>query len=574
MPTHCKRSVGPVAALALLAAGALLLTSCFAPEQPKEPAKPAGEQPAAAAKDAGSGAAKAPAPAAQPAKPAAQAQPAGDRTLKVGMFFPPKHVDPHRESVSEVVMTWKNVYESLLDVFDDQPGLQPVLATSWEIQDGGKVLLFKLRQGVKFHDGSDFNAEAVKFNFERLQKINLGPAYILRPLDRVEIVDPYTVRLVLKQPFLPMLSGLALVPMISPKSVKDHDEGGDLGQKWYTTNGVGTGAYKIESVNLNEQAVLARHEQYWRGWQGQHFDRVILKMVFESAAQRLQLEKGDLDIAVHYSASALPTLERNPSITVHKKPAIVQYFLRMNNAGGPTAKKEVRQALNYAWNPETIQKALSGLAAPSDGAMANELVAPHAKLSNPYKYDLAKAKELLAQAGYPNGFTTTLYQQKDNEEARILAEAAQAVLAQVGVKVNIQVMPFFNYVEIFTKWYQTKDPNNVPGLATQFRTANFPDAYAVLFGLYNSKAQTGDGRNYTFYNNPRVDELLDQATRASDIATANKLYAEAAQTITDDAADLFSHKRIDVILMRSDVKGFKFNPIYWQWINYYRLYRG
>ncbi len=496
-----------------------------------------------------------------------------DRTLRFGMFFQPKHVDPHRETVSELVVVWKNVYESLVDVFDDSPGIQGVLATSWEVQDRGTALVFHLRQGVKFHDGTDFNAEAVRFNLERLQKINLGPAYVLRPVERVDVLDTQTVKITLKQPFLPMLSGLALVPMISPKSVRDREEAGDLAQKWYTTNGVGTGPYRIESVDLNEQIVLTKFDQYWRGWGGQPFDRVILKMVFESSAQRLQLEKGDLDVATQFSADSLPALERNPNIKVYKRPSIVQYYLRLNNAGGPLAKKEVRQALNYAWNPEIIQKALAGLAGPSDGAMARELVAPYAAFRKPYRYDLNRAKQLLAQAGYPNGFTTTLYQQKDVDEARVVAETAQALFAPLGVKVNIQVMPFFSYVDIFLKWKQTQDSSNVPGMATQFRTANFPDPYAVLFGLYYSKAQGGDGRNYTFYSNPRVDELLERAPQALDIEQAYKLYAEAAQLITDDAADLFSHKRIDVMLMRSDVKGFKFNRLYWKWVNFYRLVR-
>ncbi len=503
--------------------------------------------------------------AAQPARSTA------DRTLKYAMFFQPRHVDPHRETVSELVMVWKNAYESLVDIFDDKPGLQGVLATSWNVQEGGTVLVFSLRRGVKFHDGTDFNAEAVKFNVERLQKLNVGPAYVLRSVERVDVVDSLTVKITVKQPFLPMLSGLALVPMVSPKSVRDHEEAGDLAQKWYATNGVGTGPYRIESVNLNEQIVLTKFDQYWRGWGGQHFDRVILKMVFESSAQRLQLEKGDLDIATNFSVDSLPALERNPNIKVYKRPSIVQYYLRLNNAGGPLAKKEVRQALNFAWNPEIITRALAGVAAPSDGAMARELLAPHATFTNPYRYDLNRAKQLLAQAGYPNGFTTTLYQQKDVDEARVVAETAQAMFAPLGVKVSIQVMPFFNYVDIFLKWKQTPDSSNVPGMATQFRTANFPDPYAVLFGLYYSKAQGGDGRNYTFYSNPRVDDLLEGATQVLDVEQAYRFYAAAAQLITNDAADLFSHKRIDVMLTRSDVKGFEFNPLYWKWVNFYRL---
>ena len=502
------------------------------------------------------------------------AQSTVDRTLKYGMFFPPKYVDPHRETVTELVMVWKNVYESLVDAFDDKPGLQGVLATFWKVQDGGRALVFSLRQGVKFHDGTDFNAEAVKFNLERLQKINLGPAYIIRPVERVDVVDNHTVKIILKEPFLPMLSGLSLVPMVSPKSVTDNEDSGDLAQKWYITHGVGTGPYKFESVYLDEQIVLTKFDQYWRGWEGQHFDRAILRMVFESSAQRLQLERGDLDIATNFSPDSLPALERNPNIAVYKQPSIVQYYLRLNNAGGPLAKKEVRQALNYAWDPEIIKKALGGLAAPSDGAMSRELLAPYSTFRNPYRHDVSRAKQLLAQAGYPSGFTTTLYQQKDVDEARILAETAQAVFEPLGVKINIQVMPFFSYVDIFLKWKQTQDPTNVPGMATQFRTANFPDPYAVLFGFYYSQAQGGDGRNYIFYSNPRVDELLQRATHAVDIGQAYKLYAEAAQLTTDDAADLYSHRRTDVILTRRSVKGFKFNRLYWKWVYFYRLYRG
>jgi peptide/nickel transport system substrate-binding protein len=504
----------------------------------------------------------------------AQSSSAADRTLKYGMFFPPKHLDPHRETVTELVMLWKNVYESLIDVLDDKPGLQGVLATSWKVEDGGKALVIKLRQGVKFHDGTDFDAEAVKFNFDRIQKINLGPAYILKPIDRVQVIDGRTVLIALKQPFLPMLAGLALVPMISPKSVHDNEVDGDLAQKWYINHGVGTGPYKFETVNLDEQITLSKFAPYWRGWQGQHFEQVALKMVFESSAQRLQLERGDLDIATNFSPDSIPALDKNSSVTVYKQPSVVQYYLRLNNAGGPFAKREVRQALNYAWDPSIIQKALGNLASPSDGPLSKELLAPYAGFKNPYRYDLARAKQLLAQAGYPNGFTTTLYQQKDVDEARVVAEAAHAMLAPLGINLNIQVMPFFDYVGVFLKWRQTKDPTNIPGMATQFRTANFPDPYAVIYGLYYSQAQSGDGRNYTFYSNPQVDDSLSRATQAVDVEQAYKLYANAAQLIADDAADLFAYKRTDVLLMRRNVKGFKFNKLYWKWVYFYRLSRG
>jgi peptide/nickel transport system substrate-binding protein len=504
--------------------------------------------------------------AAQPSSPGA------DRTLKFGMFFPPKHVDPHRETVTELVMVWKNVYESLVDAFE--PGLQGVLATSWKVEDGGRALVFTLRQGVKFHDGTDFDAEAVKFNIDRLQKMKLGPAYILTPVDRVDVINTHTVRIALKQPFLPMLTGLSLIPMISPKSVRDNDANGDLAQKWYINHGVGTGPYKFDTVNVDEQIVLSKFAPYWRGWAGRHFDRVVLKMVFESSAQRLQLERGDLDIATNFSPDSLPALERNPSIRVHKQPSVVQYYLRLNNAGGPFAKKEVRQAVNYGWDPSIVEKALGNIALPSDGPLSRGLLAPYASFKYPYRYDPGRAKSLLAQAGYPNGFTTTLYQQKDVDEARVLAEAAQAALTPLGIKLNIQVMPFFDYVDVFLKWGKTKDSTNIPGMATQFRTANFPDPYAVLFGLYFSSAQGGDGRNYTFYSNPQVDDLMGRATRATGVTQAYKLYADAAQLIADDAADLFAYKRTDVLLMRSNVNGFRFNKLYWKWVYFYRLSRG
>jgi peptide/nickel transport system substrate-binding protein len=454
--------------------------------------------------------------------------------------------------------------------------LRPALATSWEISEDARVFTFNLRKGVKFHDGTPFNAQAVKFNFDRINHLKKGFYWMLSlsKLEKVEVVDDYTVRFVLAEPFSLFLRVIEYFPMASPTDVRKHEEKkGDYAATYYVDRGVGTGPYIFKEWQHGVKIVMEKYDGYWGGWKGNHSSRVINWMIPEAGTQRMMVEKGELDLIQIFTIDDFERMKKNPDLVALEKPSMAPNYIRLNCATGPTKDVRVRKAVSYSLNRELYEEMLGTKVIPSDGPSPKELLDGWVPKNLIREYNPEKAKKLLAEAGYPNGFEMSVIIKKGAPRDRVLAEVWQVGLAKAGIKLNIQVLPWPAIRSKLAKWRQTRDPATGPNSYIQFLGARLPDPYAYIFTGYHSEAQTGKGRNWMLYSNPKVDQVAEKAVRSTDPEERMRMYREAIQMITDDAPDVFVQKLVDRVVMRKEVKGFYFDLLYPHSLGYFDMYK-
>ncbi|MEW6048717.1 MAG: ABC transporter substrate-binding protein, partial [Bacillota bacterium] len=323
------------------------------------------------------------------------------------------------------------VSETLTKINSDTGEVMPYLAESWTAE--GNVWTIKLRKGVKFTDGTPFDAAAVKFNIERM----LDPA--TKALTRstwtmiksVDVVDPHTVRITTHEPFGPLMAQLSYAPMgmNSPTQVQK------LGNENYHTAPVGTGPFKYVEHIKGDHTLLSRNDEYWGG--KPYLDEVYVKPIPEAGARVMALESGEVDVVFNVPPRDVPRLEQNPKIRVIQPPAQRTMHVGINVTRGPLKDKRVRQALNYAVDKQAIvDNIFLGKTYVSDAPVAKNVFGYHS--TRVYNYDPEKAKALLKEAGYPNGFSVTLtYSPGRFLMTEEVVQAIQNDLAKVGVKVTL-----------------------------------------------------------------------------------------------------------------------------------------
>jgi peptide/nickel transport system substrate-binding protein len=485
--------------------------------------------------------------------PDAGAQP--ENVLNVGKYTQLGSYDPHAGALDTLWWTGNNFYESLLDLNDDLASLRPVLATSWTASRDGKTFTFRLREGVKFSDGTPFDATAVRLSVERAQALKKAASLWIKPLARVETPAPNTVVFHLDQPNAMFLPGLRFLLIVSPKALKEQDRG-DQAQGWLRDHTAGTGPYVLERWEPNIIHVGKRNPHYWRGWPAGKFTTINLRHVYEPETQRLMIEKGELDWSENVTRDALPALRRNASLTVHERPGTSIMVTYLNTNAGPTKDLRVRQAIHHLWNQEAFN-AIGGHAA-SAGPLFMPILGADARIENPYPYNPDRAKKLLAEAGHPNGgFTLRFQSQKGDVDKRAIFELMQAELNKVNVKVEFFDDTWPALVKRATDWGATKDPNTAIHLFGYFRPMFIPTALDFLFNMYHSEGfPTKGGRNFTYYANPEYDRLIDEAMTTGDRDRALKLERQAAELVWKDAAVVVNGRIVDKFVARKDVKGF------------------
>ena len=437
---------------------------------------------------------------------------------------------------------------------EKDPKLVPGLAESWEVSPDGTVYTFKLKPNAKFRDGSPVNAEAVKYSFERLLKLNMGATANFTSIDKVEAVDDKTVRFTLKEPFtqfLPALSSLWGPAIVNPAVVKAHEKDGDLGQAWLTENDAGSGPYKLGKWDRSQQITMERDPNYWGGWGDKYIDTVIVRPVGESTTMRLMLEKGDADIAVGLTTEDADALAKTPGVTVPEYLAGGIVEMRLNTTKKPLDDPRVRQALNYSFDyDQAVQGVVSGHAKRMDSIMAADMPG-HYKPSFMYTKDLEKAKQLLTEAGYPDGFPLEYVWISGLERDRRLGEMWQADLKKLGIDLTIREMP------IATWWEAQASPETAPQTFMGGWGNDYADATQQVWAMYYSGNWPPNGSNYYFYKNEEVDKLLKAARIEQDPAKRDQLYQQATEIIYAEAPEVWVIQPTERIAMPRQREGLR-----------------
>lgn len=460
------------------------------------------------------------------------AQSGGEKQLVIALTRDADNLDPAMTTQLESYQLIINIFDRLVEL-DENLQFQPGLAERWEAE--GTVWRFYLRQGVTATNGEPMDAHAVKFTFDRIMdpETRSPQATRLAAFKEVRVVDDYTVEIETHQPYAPMLHILAAQWIVPPKAVQE------MGVQ-FGNRPIGSGPYILEEWQQGQQAVLRANPNYWKGKPA--IDRVIFRPISEASTRVSALMTGEVDIAAAIPPERLEELRRHPDIDLKAKTGTMLY-LGLQSLEPPFDKREVRQAINYAIDVDLIIDAiLEGSAVPMHGAIFEGGIGYDPELK-PYPYDPEKAKELLAQAGYPNGFETELFTPPGGVEGTSntleVAEAIAFMLGQVGIDVKIQLLDpatqHQRYANREFKMYLYTWP---------FQPE--PDRY--LWTLFHSKA-----RGY-YYQNPEADRILEEGQRVLDPAARHEVYKQLDRFLHEDAPWGFLYTQLTYYGVRKGVQ--------------------
>jgi peptide/nickel transport system substrate-binding protein len=477
--------------------------------------------------------------------------------LVVGQIAEPKSLDPAAVTAVNDFRILVNIYEGLLQYSPGTLEVAAGLAESWDMSEDGTVYTFNLRDGVMFHDGTPFNAEAVKFNFDRMLNEdhpyhNTGPfplAFFFSAVQETTVVDDLTVQFTLNAPYAPFLSNLAYPTglMVSPTAVAEHGE--DFGR-----NPAGTGPFKFAEWRSNEAVVIEKNPDYWGDPAGT--DALVFRPITDANTRVAEMLAGGIDMMVEVPPTALSEFRGN-EFTIVEQAGPHLWFLILNAKEGPFADKRVRQAANYAINKEAIvNDVLEGTAEVAAGPTPPAFAWAYNEALEPYPYDPDRARELLAEAG-AEGAALTFYVTEGGSgmlDPIPMGTAIQADLKAVGLDVTIETYEWNTFLgevnpglegkaDMAEMAWMTNDPDTLPYLA--LRTEAMPD---------------NGGFNSGYYSNPEVDALLEEARTATDQDRRAELYREMQVIVQEDAPWVFVANWVQNAVTSDRVENFTLEP--------------
>jgi peptide/nickel transport system substrate-binding protein len=467
-------------------------------------------------------------------------------TLRIASAFDPQTMDPHAIALLYHSRVAFQVYDSLVHR-DETFRLEPGLALSWQMVNA-TTWRFKLRPGVKFHDGSAFSAEDAVFSIQRALAPPSQRSFQLKGVTAARKVDDLTVELVTEAPDAVLPEKLTFLPMMSRAWSEKHgvQRAQDFNGKQEThavRHANGTGAFRLERYEPDVRTVLKRHEAWWGAAdpaiakRNGNLREVIFTTIKSDATRLAALASGEVDLVLDPPYQDIERLKRDPRITLSQTADIGQQYLAFDQARdelefsdvkgrNPFKDLRVRQAVYHAINvPLIIDKVLRGQAVPTGAFLSTRVDGSPADLDKRLPFDPARAKALLAEAGYPNGFAVTLdcvnVAWREN-----VCQAAAAMLTQVGIRTTLRSSPTNQF---FPKLSQGT------GSFLEFGWTASPDAWASLNGLFRTFDRAGLGTfNAGRYSNPRLDTLIDQIRTEPDLTRRRAMVTTVLRLVGED----------------------------------------
>jgi peptide/nickel transport system substrate-binding protein len=471
--------------------------------------------------------------------------------------------DVHRtyEYTSQILDT--AAYDTLVTVdAPDFTKIQPRLATSWTVSPDGTTYTFKIRPGVKFTSGNPLTANDVRFSLRRLKNLKDNPSFFLDPVKDIQVVDDLTVRIVLSAPDASFLAALAAVPcgvadskVVMAKGGTDADDAKDKDKatEWLNNQSEGSGPYKLVAFTKNVEAVLERNPGYWG--KKPHFAKVIFKHVPNGTTQREMVERGDADVAHDFDVDIAAKVTQGPKIKVVEGLSMNQVYVALNNSAEISKElsdRRVRQAVSYAIDYDGIIKGIVRGAGERPSTMIPfGLLGGDKSLAR--KRDLAKAKQLLTEAGFPNGIALKLTYWTApllGVASEPLAAKLQADLGQANIKVTL-------------------DPKERSVAIAEYRAGKIqlmlaswspdyldPDPYADAF--YGA----GPVPKRVKYSNPKVSDIIATAKKEQDPKKREALYMEMNKIAVEDVSTIMLIQPKSFVGLNPAIKGYAIHPIW------------
>lgn len=424
-----------------------------------------------------------------------------------------KTMDPHDANDGYSARVFNNIYDALMKQTADLK-VEPALAESWEYKSDTEIV-FHIRKGVKFHNGDELKASDVKFSIDRMVASPKVKTYFAK-ITEVSVIDDYTVSVKTSEPYAPLMFNLAGTygSIVCERAVK---EAGDK----YNQNPIGTGPMKLKEWAANDHITLVRNDDYWRG--KPKATSITIKVIPEDSSRTIALQSGDVDFLQATPSVDVKRITEDSKLKAESFLSQSTVYLGFNCEKAPFNNVKVRQALNHAIDKDSIV----AVVLEGKGQVINTVLAPDMPGANNeinyYKYDMEKAKALLTEAGFPNGFKANLVASGDaNNKA---AQLIQANYAQLGVTVDISIMEFGALLDYLNLGEQDM-------YILSYGAAGNPDS--TMTNVYYSKASSSTG-NRSFYKNEEVDKLTDSARVEMDWDKREPIYKSIQELIMKDA---------------------------------------
>lgn len=487
---------------------------------------------------------------------------ADSKTLTVISSFDIKDWDPAIIYSTEVEVIL-NVYETLV-FYDAETGdILPRLATSWSVSDDGLTWEFTLREGVMFHDGTPLTADAVKQAFDRTIAMGQGGAYNWINVTEIAAVDEHTLVIETSAPTsLDLIASAQYGAFVySPNSV-------EMGTDWFMEgNAAGTGPYQVTQWVRGQQVVLEKFPDYWGGWDGDEFDRAIIRVIEEISTQTQMLRSGEADIILSSAPKdMLDALSQDEGISVGVYDSWTNLPMKINTGKYPTDNLKFRQALRHLVDREAIANQIfSGYASVSHAPVPQSMWgAGYFEMPD---YDPEGARQLLEESGIPEAdWKVSYYVYTGDQAIRQTAELFQALAAQAGVTVEIQT----------GEWGVLWDKQRIQSTAGNIFALSFWPDYATPSSwlLLGFRSEEDVVFNFSHFKNSAFDAALDEGMvlEASDRERAIEFYLEAQRIVVDEVASIFLVDQKRPIVYRSEIEGVSYSPAY-ETVFFYNLRR-
>jgi len=483
-------------------------------------------------------------------------------------------LDPALEEDGESFKVCDNIYDTLVHYKDGSTDIGPGLATSWESSDDGLTWTFHLRKGVSFHDGTPFNAEAVLFSLNR-QHVKSHPFHdvsgsyvywvatgLAEIVDTISAIDEFTIQIKLNTAYAPFIYTIAITPfsIVSPTAVR---KSGDK----YSSNPVGTGAFKFVRWDRKDKIVLEANENYWGG--RPNLDRVIFRSIPDNSVRLIELQQGSLHAMEFPNPDDLEQIRKDENIELLSQPGMSIGYLAMNMDKSPFDNQKVRLAINHAIDKTAIIEHLyQGLGMPAKNPIPPTMWSYDDSIQD-YEYNPKLSKKLLAEAGYPNGFETTLWAlpvpRPYIPDGRALAEVLQSELRNIGIIAKIVTYDWGTYLE--------KTKNGEHDIAMLGWSADLGDPDNFFYFLLSKTSAEKPAGNIAFYRSDAMQDILEKARATTDKNKRISLYKEAQQIFHKDVPWVPMAHAKQILVVNNQVKNLTLNPLNWKYFRNVTLER-
>lgn len=490
-------------------------------------------------------------------------------------------LDPHGQNDVPSSKVRDNIYETLTEL-DENMEVQPGLATDWEEIDDN-TWRFTLEEGVTFHDGSEFNADVVKSNLDRVVDPNVGSPrmFLFEMIENVEVIDDYTVEITTEYPFAPLLAHLGhdAGGMISQEVIetdleealdaagedmtvdeyieaRDSEEEVDMPNEfsdelgnYIADNAIGTSYFQVQSRDAGQEVVLERYDDYHG--EPANLDTVTFKVVPETGARIAELETGDSHIAGSIEADSMDQVESGAETHIDQTPSFSLSYVGFNTEAEYLDDPLVRQAISYAIDREEITEGIyNGIGEPAQGPLAPGVFGYDEDVDG-IEYDLDRAQELMEEAGHEDGFEINIL---TNDEPQRVSTATfiQEALEEINIDVNVEQREWGAYLE---ETAAGEHDMYVLGWSTVTGDADYG-----LYSLFHSDMH-GDPGNRSFLSDDNVDELLEAGRQETDPEAREEIYTELQEELVDIAPMIYIHHQDYLTGVRDEVEGFENNQL-------------